>query len=86
MRALACLEEPVAVTDSAPMARAIPSREPSCSERLEDVDRTHILATLEATNWVVGGPRGAAARLGIKRPTLLYRMKKLGIERSSQAI
>ena len=54
------------------------------SARLEDVDRRHILAVLAATNWVVGGPRGAAARLGMKRPTLIYRMKKLGIERSSR--
>jgi DNA-binding NtrC family response regulator len=54
------------------------------SDRLEDVDRKHILSVLEATNWVVGGPRGAAARLGIKRPTLIYRMKKLGIERTSR--
>jgi DNA-binding NtrC family response regulator len=53
------------------------------SDRLEDVERRHILSVLEVTNWVVGGPRGAAARLGMKRPTLIYRMKKLGIERSS---
>jgi hypothetical protein len=32
---------------------------------------------------VIGGPRGAAVRLGVKRPTLLYRMKKLGIERGA---
>ncbi len=56
----------------------------AASARLEDVDRRHILAVLEATNWVVGGPRGAAVRLGMKRPTLIYRMKKLGIERSSR--
>jgi DNA-binding NtrC family response regulator len=54
------------------------------SERLEDIERHHILGVLEATNWVVGGPRGAAARLGMKRPTLIFRMKKLGIERSSR--
>jgi transcriptional regulator with GAF, ATPase, and Fis domain len=52
------------------------------SDRLDDVDRRHILAVLEATNWVVGGPHGAAVRLGMKRPTLIYRMKKLGIARN----
>ncbi len=52
------------------------------SVRLEDVHRRHILAVLEATNWVIGGPHGAARRLGMKRPTLIYRMKKLGIERT----
>jgi transcriptional regulator with GAF, ATPase, and Fis domain len=68
-----------AVAASAPLPR---SRD--TEDRLEDVDRRHILAVLEATNWIVGGPRGAATRLGIKRPTLLYRMKKLGIERGER--
>ena len=36
---------------------------------------------LEATGWVVGGPRGAAARLGMKRTTLQFRMDKLGIRK-----
>jgi len=36
---------------------------------------------LEATNWVIGGPSGAAARLGLNRTTLHFRMKKLGIVR-----
>jgi DNA-binding NtrC family response regulator len=60
------------------------SPRPIGSDRLEDVDRQHILAMLEATNWIVGGPRGAAARLGMKRPTLIYKMKKLGIRRTSR--
>jgi DNA-binding NtrC family response regulator len=54
----------------------------TASDRLQDVDRLHILSVLEATNWVVGGSRGAAVRLGIKRSTLHFRMKKLGIERA----
>jgi formate hydrogenlyase transcriptional activator len=49
------------------------------SGTLADVQRAHILAVLESTNGVVAGPKGAAARLGIKRSTLLCRMKKLGI-------
>jgi formate hydrogenlyase transcriptional activator len=48
---------------------------------LEEVERKHILAVLEQTNWVFGGPNGAAARLGLKRPTLQFRMQKLGITR-----
>jgi formate hydrogenlyase transcriptional activator len=51
------------------------------SGTLEEVKRQHILATLKETNWVFAGPRGAAARLGIKRSTLQFRMKKLGISR-----
>jgi formate hydrogenlyase transcriptional activator len=48
---------------------------------LEEVERKHILAVLEQTNWVFGGPNGAAERLGLKRPTLQFRMQKLGIKR-----
>ena len=49
--------------------------------KLEDSERALIVKTLEEVRWVVGGPNGAAARLGMKRPTLIYRMKKLQIER-----
>jgi formate hydrogenlyase transcriptional activator len=52
---------------------------------LEDVERRHILAVLEQTNWVFGGPNGAAVRLGLKRPTLQFRMQKLGISRPTRA-
>jgi formate hydrogenlyase transcriptional activator len=45
--------------------------------------RRHIVAALEGTNWVVAGPNGAAARLGIKRSTLQFRMRKLGIVRTA---
>jgi formate hydrogenlyase transcriptional activator len=48
---------------------------------LDEAQRVHILATLRKTRWVVSGPRGAAARLGINRSTLEFRMKKLGIMR-----
>jgi DNA-binding NtrC family response regulator len=69
----------------APSAASAPdhARPTAASERLEDVDRQHIFSVLEATKWVIGGPRGAAVRLGMKRPTLIYRMKKLGIERNA---
>lgn len=46
---------------------------------LKDAERAHICRTLEETRGVVAGPRGAAARLGIKRSTLYFRMRKLGI-------
>ena len=51
------------------------------AETLDDVMRAHILDALHATNWVVAGPHGAAARLGMKRSTLASRMEKLGIVR-----
>lgn len=49
---------------------------------LEAAERNHILATLKQTRWIVGGPRGAARRLGMNRSTLHFRMKKLGIVRT----
>jgi formate hydrogenlyase transcriptional activator len=48
---------------------------------LVDAEREHILGALHETRWVLGGPLGAAARLGMKRSTLLWKMKKLGISR-----
>ena len=48
---------------------------------LAEVERDHILRALEASNWVIGGQQGAAARLGMKRTSLVYRMKKLRISR-----
>jgi len=51
------------------------------SDTLVEAERKHVLTVLEATNWVVAGPEGAAARLGMKRSTLQFRMQKLGISR-----
>jgi formate hydrogenlyase transcriptional activator len=51
------------------------------SMTLEDSDRTLILETLEHARWVVGGPHGAAAKLGLKRTTLLAKMRRMGISR-----
>jgi len=48
---------------------------------LADAEREHILSALRETAWVVGGAKGAAAQLGMKRSTLLWKMKKLGISR-----
>jgi len=54
---------------------------------LDQVQREHIVNTLQKTNWVIEGARGAASRLGMKPATLRHRMKKLGIsrERASDA-
>ena len=51
---------------------------------LEEAERDHIRKTLERTRWVVAGPNGAAARLGIKRSTLYFRMQRLGISRANK--
>jgi formate hydrogenlyase transcriptional activator len=67
------------ITIDLPSDDAAPRGSPGTA--LAVVQRAHILAVLESTNWVVAGPRGAAARLGMKRSTLTFRMKKLGIER-----
>jgi len=56
---------------------------PTRIDSLEDVERQHILSTLEATGWIVSGENGAAQILGLKRTTLEARMKKLGISRTS---
>lgn len=48
---------------------------------LKDNERALILRTLEQVGWVIGGPKGAAFRLGLKRTTLIHRMEKLGIRR-----
>jgi formate hydrogenlyase transcriptional activator len=61
--------------------RAVDGLNGNGSVTLEEVERRHILSVLEQTNWVFAGPNGAAARLGIKRPTLQFRMQKLGISR-----
>jgi formate hydrogenlyase transcriptional activator len=49
---------------------------------LRAAEREHILKALEATNWVLAGPRGAAARLGMKRTTLQSKMVRLGVSRN----
>ena len=48
---------------------------------LEQAESNHILHTLRETNWVIGGPKGAAARLGLKRTTLISKMRRLRLSR-----
>ena len=57
------------------------SRTVQSSMTLEASDRALIVKTLELAGWIVGGPRGAAANLGLKRTTLLAKMRRLGISR-----
>ena len=52
----------------------------SAARTLADADREHILETLKQTDWLIGGQGGAADRLGLPRTTLIYKMRKLGIE------
>ena len=62
---------------------ALPQPAPGATPiiRMNDAERRHILDALTASNWVVGGPKGAASLLGLKRSTLQSRMEKLGIRR-----
>jgi formate hydrogenlyase transcriptional activator len=64
-------------------ARVEPDR-PRRQDTLQEAERKHILAVLEESRWVLGGPKGAAARLGMHRSTLQFRMKKMGIARPAR--
>ena len=62
-----------------------PSQETEASSAtvtLADAEREHILTVLRETGWVIGGPKGAANRLGMKRSTLQWKMKRLGISKA----
>jgi formate hydrogenlyase transcriptional activator len=67
-----------------PLTELKPSREtraPSLLTTLAEAEREHILRVLDDRKWRLGGPQGAAAKLGLKRTTLQSRMRKLGITR-----
>ena len=61
--------------------RPMPTQTNSQFTTLEEAERAHILEALRRSNWLVGGTKGAAVRLGLKRTTLAYKMKKLSISR-----
>jgi formate hydrogenlyase transcriptional activator len=63
----------------APPERCEPAPVEISNPTLEDKVRQEILSACQRANWKLGGPRGAAARLGLKRTTLFYKMKRLGI-------
>ena len=58
----------------------------SARRGLDESERREILGVLEETHWTVAGPKGAASRLGIKRSTLQYRMRRLGIPSRREAL
>jgi formate hydrogenlyase transcriptional activator len=60
---------------------AAPCDVPPTVTTLKESERTLILRTLQGVGWVIGGPKGAAAKLGVKRTTLICKMQKLGISR-----
>jgi formate hydrogenlyase transcriptional activator len=66
-------------------SRIAPGKNADRLQTLEAVERNHILTILKETRWTLSGPGGAAARLGLNRSTLYFRMKKLGIVRSLHA-
>jgi formate hydrogenlyase transcriptional activator len=67
------------IFEPAPIERCEPAPIEISNPTLEDKVRREILAACQRANWKLGGPRGAAARLGLKRTTLFYKMKRLGI-------
>jgi formate hydrogenlyase transcriptional activator len=73
----------VALPELSPGTAVIPAEAASKNMNLEDAERVHILHVLRDTNWIIGGPRGAASKLGLNRSTLRSKMRKLGIARSS---
>ena len=75
------LPNPLAATRRLPAPSPTPTPSPTRPPTLRDSEREAILNALEAVGWVVGGPGGAAARLGLNRTTLINMMKRLGIER-----
>jgi len=60
----------------------IPGQSPGSRLTLKDAEREHIIQALAETNWIIGGLKGAAARLGLKRTTLISKMQRLGISRA----
>jgi formate hydrogenlyase transcriptional activator len=67
---------------SSPVAEVVSDDKYNNRGTLKDVEREHIIQALAATNWVLGGPKGAGARLGLARTTLISKMQRLGISRA----
>jgi formate hydrogenlyase transcriptional activator len=67
------------IFDPGPLESYEPLEPEISNPTLEDKVRREILAACQRANWKLGGPRGAAARLGLKRTTLFYKMRRLGI-------
>jgi formate hydrogenlyase transcriptional activator len=82
-RAVILSRGPVLTVPRAEFDTMVPAR--SAAVTLEDAEREHILRALADTSWVIGGPRGAAARLGVKRTSLVSTMRRLHIVRPAPA-
>lgn len=80
-RAVILSKGPVLKVPLPDLKRRLPDNGTRKKETLVEAERKHILSALEETNWVVGGPNGAALRLGMNRSTLQFRMRKLGLAR-----
>ena len=74
---------PAPATRSVLTSRAVtsPAVTSATGTTLKESERSLILRTLETVGWVIGGPKGAATKLGLKRTTLIHKMQKLGISR-----
>jgi formate hydrogenlyase transcriptional activator len=81
------IERAVILANHGVLPNPLPPRDASivtaapAATTLRDSERTLILSTLDAVGWVIGGSRGAAAKLGLHRTTLINKMKRLGISR-----
>ena len=81
------IERAVILSDGGVLPNPLPAEGTSgnaaspAATSLKDSERILILRTLEAVGWVIGGPKGAAVKLGLKRTTLIHKMQKLGISR-----
>jgi formate hydrogenlyase transcriptional activator len=83
------IERAVILTSGSTLSLSLKSLKPIATPAptpttLKQAESSHILKTLDETRWVVGGPRGAAVRLGLKRTTLMNKMKRLGLSRPQQ--
>ncbi|MFY9912919.1 MAG: helix-turn-helix domain-containing protein, partial [Candidatus Sulfotelmatobacter sp.] len=84
------IERAVILSDNGVLPNPLPAAGPLAvptsptATTLKDSERILILRALESVGWVVGGPNGAASKLGLKRTTLIHKMQKLGISRTYQ--
>jgi formate hydrogenlyase transcriptional activator len=72
------------IFEPGPLEKCEPLEPEIANPTLEDKVRREILVACQRANWKLGGPRGAAARLGMKRTTLFHKMRRLGIARPAE--